>query len=103
MNLLTNWHDRNINDGGILLYIRDSITLNTLSNSESVEGVYVEIKIWKRKWLIGCSYNPQKNINSAQSIALGKHLVLFYSMFKNIRLEVLNTEPSHSTLLKELC
>ena len=45
MNLLTNLHDKNINDGGILLYIRDSITLNTLSIGESIEGAYAEIKI----------------------------------------------------------
>ena len=104
MNLLTNLHDKNINDGGILLYIKDSITLNTLSIGESIEGAYAEIKIWKRKWLTGFSYNPQRNINSVHLIVLGKHLVLFYSKFKNlIRLGVLSAEPRNQTLLKVLC
>ena len=92
------------NNGGILLYIIDSITLNTLNIGESIGGSYAEMKISKRKWLNGSSYNPQRNINLVHLIVLEKHLVLFYSKFKNlIRLGVLSTEPRHQTLLKVLC
>ena len=44
--------DRNINDSGILLHDRDAIPSNVLSIVESVEGLYGEIKIRKKKWRI---------------------------------------------------
>ena len=44
--------DRNINGSGILLHDRDAIPSNVLSIVESVEGLYGEIKIRKKKWRI---------------------------------------------------
>ena len=28
--------------------------------NESFEGFFVELNLWSKKWLLGCSYNPHK-------------------------------------------
>ena len=57
--------DRNINGGGIILYIREDISSTLLNTDTSVEGLYVEINVRKKKWLTGCSYNPHETFISA--------------------------------------
>ena len=53
--------DRNGNDGGILLYIRDDLPSNLLLMNKKIEGSFVEINLRKKKkWLLSCSYNPTK-------------------------------------------
>ena len=69
--------DRNINGIGILLHDRDDTPSNVLSIVESVEGLYGEIKIRKKKWRIDCSYNAHKNVISVHLKELGKNLNLF--------------------------
>ena len=49
---------RNVNGGEILLYARDNIPSDIISIDESIKGLYVEIKIRKKKWLSICLYNP---------------------------------------------
>ena len=41
--------DRNINGGCILLYIKDDIPSTLLNTEISVEGLYVEINVRKKK------------------------------------------------------
>ena len=54
--------DRYANGGGILLYIREDI-LSTLLNSDmSFESFSIEICIRKKKWLLVCTSNPNKNL-----------------------------------------
>ena len=50
--------DRNINGGSIILYIRDDIPSTLLNTETSIDGLYVEINVRKKKLLIGCFYNP---------------------------------------------
>ena len=54
--------DRNINGGGIMLYVREDIPAKLLShNFPGVESFFVEIILHKKKWIINCSYNPHKS------------------------------------------
>ena len=54
--------DRNRNCGGIMLYVREYITGKLLSHDfPCAESLLVEINLYKKKWLIDCSYNPHKN------------------------------------------
>ena len=69
--------DSNISGIGILLHDRDDTPSNVLSIVESVEGLYDEIKIRKKKWRIDCSYNAHKNLISTHLKELGKNLNLF--------------------------
>ena len=54
--------DRNIHEGGILLYVREDIPVKLLSVEPlPTECFFVEINLRKRKWLVCCSYNPHKD------------------------------------------
>ena len=54
--------DRHSQGGGITLYVREDIPPKLLGIGVSpTEGLYVEISLRKKKWLICCSHNPNKN------------------------------------------
>ena len=63
--------------GGILLYIRENISFETLP----IEGFYVEINLHKKKWLLSCSYNPDKGNIDNHLAALSKSLDIYSSEF----------------------
>ena len=66
------------NGGGILLYIRDHIASKKLNPQplEDLECLCVEIKIYKKSWLIFGTYNPNKNLISNHTSMLGKSIDL---------------------------
>ena len=52
-------YDRNGNGGGILLYVREDIPTKVIHcDFPTSEIFFVEINLYKKKWLINCSYNP---------------------------------------------
>ena len=54
--------DRNANGGGILLYLREDISSTLLDSDSSIEGLFTEIRWWKKTWLFCSSYHRQKNL-----------------------------------------
>ena len=56
--------DRDSNGGGIMLYVREDIPSNLLATDEKnhIESFYVELNLRNEKWLINCSYNPNKTM-----------------------------------------
>ena len=55
--------DRNTHAGGILVYFRNNITAKLLkleNPSLDIEAVFIEINIKSKKWLLCCTYNPNK-------------------------------------------
>ena len=91
--------DRNLNGGGILLYIKEDIPSSLLMIDDYFEAFYVEINIRKRKWLIGCTYNPKSSLILTHLDQIGKNLdkyVLTYSNF--LLLGDLNAEPTNPTV-----
>ena len=57
--------DRTCKGGGLLLYVRDDIPSKQIKLkfivNEASEGFSVEINLRKKKWLLCCSYNLDKN------------------------------------------
>ena len=95
--------DRSISGGGIILYIRDDIPSTLLNTETYIEGLYVEINVRKKKWLIGCSYNPHKTFISAHLKEIGKNLDTYSSRYDNfILLGDVNTEPKKQSA-KDFC
>ena len=46
-----------------MLYVREDIPSNLLTtNKETIESLYVELKLRKEKYLINYSYNPRKTM-----------------------------------------
>ena len=72
--------DRNIiiNAGGIILHIKDDIPSTLLNIETSIEGLYLEINVRKKKWMMGCSYNPHKTFTSA-------HLEIWISILQAMK------------------
>ena len=55
--------DRNVNGGGVLVYIKEGILcreLKTKPSAENLEGIFLEINLRKTKWLFFAGYNNCK-------------------------------------------
>ena len=55
--------DRTAEGGGISLYIREDISfkyLKKITMKDSFEAFFVELNLRRKKWLGGCSHNPNK-------------------------------------------
>ena len=77
----TNW------GGGIILYVRDDIPSKEpkaiyLANDK--EYIFIEINLYKKKWLICGSYRPCKNQVKNQTMFLSKNLDHYLSLYENI-------------------
>ena len=56
--------DRNINGGGILIYVKEAIPSRELKMTpivENLEGIFLEINLRKTKWLLFGGYNNCKS------------------------------------------
>ena len=61
--------DRNSNGGGIMLFVRKDILAKLIFIIVSpIEVSYVKINLRKQKWLVCCSYNPNKDNTSPGNI-----------------------------------
>ena len=78
--------DRSSNGGGIMLFeIWGKIYPAKLIASENppVEGLYVEVKLRKQRWLISCSYNPNKSMMYQHMETLAKNMDLYSSTYED--------------------
>ena len=68
--------DRASNGGGIMLHVRKDIPSNLLVTDEKnhTESFYVELNLRNEKWLINCSYNPNKTMIYSHLDALSTYL-----------------------------
>ena len=52
--------DRNVNGGGIVLFVGKVIPAKVTSiDDRPIKSFYVELNFWNKKWLLNCSYNPK--------------------------------------------
>ena len=78
--------DRNGKGGEILLYMRDDIPPKLIESKVTIEGLFVEINLRKKKWLL-CFYNHLKEI--------GNNLDLLSSKYDNyLLMGDFNAEPN---------
>ena len=50
--------DRNQFGGGIMVFVREDIPSRVLSLNKSIESLFIELNVRKKKWLLCCTYNP---------------------------------------------
>ena len=75
--------DRNCHGGG-MLYVRADIPSKLLSTELlPMERFYVEISLQKKKWLLCCSCNSNKNTIKSHIEILHKGLALYLSKYEN--------------------
>ena len=94
--------DRTRNGGGILLYVKNSITATLLTSytlPEDIEVLFVKIVIGNFKWLFYCSYNPRKSMVTYHLQEIGKGLEFYHSNYEKIlSMGDFNSEMSETSL-----
>ena len=91
--------DRILNGGGILLYVREDIPSTLLNTELLIEGFCIEINIRKKKWLLVCTYNPNKKLIANHLKEIGKNLDNYSSKYDSfVLLGDLNSEPTESAV-----
>ena len=71
--------DRDNNGGGIMHFVREDIPRKPLTvENHPMEGFYVEINLQKTKWLLCCSYNPNRCKIDFDLENLNRSLALHY-------------------------
>ena len=77
--------DQNCHGGGIMLFIREHISSKLLSiKNTPIEDFYIELYMQTEKWLLFCSYNPDRNtIDSHLDENLSRNLALYSLTYEN--------------------
>ena len=92
--------------GGILLYIREDIPSKLLYSQQThnnIECLFVEINLYKKKWLIGGTYNPSKDMISNHINQLGAYIEEYLPSYDNILIMGdFNSEPLEAEM-KAFC
>ena len=68
--------DRNANGNSILLYVKEDIPSKLLNSDLTIEGLFVEIRLRKKIWLLCSSYNPKKSLIANHLNCIGRNLDL---------------------------
>ena len=72
--------DLDRNGGGILLYIREDIPSKLLTIEHIIEEFFIEVNLRKKRWLISCSYNPNKALIPNHMTVLSKNIDIYTTM-----------------------
>ena len=98
--------DKNALSGGIMIYIRNDIPckiLNKHSLPNDIEGLFIEITLRKRKWILFGGYNPLKVRISYFLEHVGKSLDKYLGDYDNVLLlGDFNSEVVEKSM-KEFC
>ena len=66
-------------------YVRENIPAKFLSHDfPFAESFFVEINLYKKKWLINCSYNPQKSDIRKHLDIISESLDTYSTKYENI-------------------
>ena len=76
--------DHDSDGGAIMLYVREDISSNLLATDEKnhIESFYVELNLRNEKWLINCSYNPNKTMIYNHLDALSTYVDLHSTIYE---------------------
>ena len=76
--------DKSNKSGGILLYVREDIPSKALKTNFKNQGIFVEINLKKRKWLIFGGYNPHKDLANNYLSELSTEIDKFIIKYDNL-------------------
>ena len=94
--------DRNCNGGGLIIFVREDIPSKLIENSNSIEGIFLEINVRERKWLLCGSYNPHKNLISQHLSVISKSLDTLLTKYDVFLMGDFNADKNN-TSLKDFC
>ena len=71
--------------GGIMVFAREDIPSKLISKETlDIEGIFIELNFRKKKWLLSCSYNPNKNTITDHLEILRRNLDLYSAHYENL-------------------
>ena len=91
--------------GGILLFFREDIPCKIIKTGcdADFEGIFVEINLRKKKWLLCCFYNPHKSNIANHLKSICKILDKLSATYDNlILLGDFNVEPEEESIAEFL-
>ena len=92
--------DRNANGGGLILYVKEDIPSSMLKIDITYESMYIEINVRKKKWLLGCSYNPKQILISNHLEQVGCYLDDYLTTYDRfLLLGDMNAEPDNQNII----
>ena len=96
--------DRNKNGEGFLLFIREGIPTRVLSfETSAIEGLFIEINLYEKEWVVCCSYNTESNNIKNHFSALSVSLDIYSSKYERfIVMGDFNVEVENRDM-KEFC
>ena len=98
--------DRNINGGGVVIYIREDIPCKELTThpfSSDIEGIFLEVNLRKSKWLVFGGYNNNKLNTDIFLSKLGPILDHYLPKFDNFLLLGDFNSEIHEIGMSEFC
>ena len=94
--------DRNQFGGGIMIFVREHIPSRVLFLNKSIESLFIGLNFRKKKWLLCCTYNPNRNISNHLDL-LRRSLDLYSAEYEHfITVRDFNTEVTQ-TSMKVFC
>ena len=96
--------DQNEFGGGTKVFVREDIPSKLISKETlDIEGIFIELNFPKKKWLLSCSYNPNKNTITDHLEILRRNLDLYSAHYENlIIIGDFNTDINQSCM-KSFC
>ena len=95
--------DRNQFGGGIMVFVREDIPSRVLSLNKSIESLFIELNFRKKKWLLCCTYNPNRNNTLDHLDVLRRSIDLYSAEYEHfIIVADFNTEVTQ-TSMKVFC
>ena len=85
----SNKFEKNGNSSRILVFIREDITAKLIKCQMKIEGIFIELNLKRKRWLLCSSYYPKCSQISHHFKEIGKYLDVFISKYDNIILIIL--------------
>ena len=76
--------DRNQFGGGIMVFVKEDMPSHVLSLNKSIDSLFIELNFRKKKWLLCCIYNPNRNNISNHLDLLRRSLDLYSAEYENL-------------------
>ena len=74
--------DRNQLGGGIMIFVREDVPSRVLSLNKFIEPLFIELNFRKKKLLLCCTYNPNRNNISSHLDLLRRSLDLYSTEYE---------------------
>ena len=90
--------------GAVYYYTCDDIPSKIIPMKNStIEGFFIELNLGKKKWLLCCTYNPNRSFILDHLNTVGNNIDLLLANYENFFLMGDLNVKGHHGFLKEFC